>query len=140
MDIVDANGEIVGEIAIRVVSSPEDLFGGKAVSGLSACNLEILEDIRAKIPTFPVIEFTTLHIHDKHRRKGYGRRAVERLLREARADGHSYAIVKIGKFSIRDSLENNTSFYVSCGWVRFVTPTRYSLRFAYYDLASLPPV
>jgi hypothetical protein len=137
MEIIDDSGRKIGHWSWRTISDPKDLFPGLAETHYPSDLLEIVADIRAKIPNFPIAELGDIHIYDKaDRRKGHGGRALNRFLEIAKQAGYFWAIVKIGKYSPDDCLEGNTDFYTSCGWLRFITPTEYSLRFAYYDLSK----
>ena len=139
MEITDQSGLTIGEWAYREVSSPEGLVPSMQPEHFLQDLRQIMEDIHATIRVFPAMELTHLWIRREHRRKGHGRRVVGQFLREAKDGGYAYALVKIGKLNFDDCLEENTAFYVNCGWVRFITPTEYSLRFAYFDLEALQP-
>jgi hypothetical protein len=137
MEILDDSGRKIGQWSWREISEPKDLFPSLSETHFPSELTQIVNDIREKIPNFPIAELENLHIDDKmDRRKGYGRRALNSFFEIAKQSGYSKAIVKIGKYSLDDSLEGNTDFYTSCGWVRFITPTQFSLRFAYYDLSK----
>lgn len=97
-----------------------------------------MADIESRIGCFPALELTDIQIYDPdQRRKGHGRRALGEFLDQAKKLGYTYAIVRIGKRAPDDSLDGNTDFYTKCGWLRFVTPAEFSLRFAYFDLSNL---
>jgi len=137
MDILDDSGRKIGQWSWREISDPKDLFPSLLETHLPSDLTQIVNDIREKIPNFPIAELGDVQIYDKaDRRKGHGRRALNSFFEVAKQSGYSCAIVKIGKYSWDDSLEGNTDFYTSCGWVRFITPTQFSLRFAYYDLSK----
>jgi hypothetical protein len=136
MDILEETGKKIGHWESREIPSPSDLLPHLPESQYTPDLIEIMADIREKISCFPVIELTHIEIYDRANRKyGYGRQAMRAFLSYAKTHGYAYAIVKIGKLSLDDSLDANTDFYTESGWIRFATPTDYSLRFAYFDLA-----
>jgi len=97
-----------------------------------------MADIREKITRFPVLELTDIQIYNRaNRTNGYGRTALHEFLTYAKNQGYSYAIVRIGKYDPDVSLDGNTNFYTKCGWMRFITPTEFSLRFGYFNLSTL---
>jgi hypothetical protein len=141
MDIFNDSGKKIGHWSWREIAGPKDLFPGLSENHYPPDLLEIVADIREKIPNSPIAELEELHIYDKaDRRKGHGSRALNSFFEIAKQAGYSWAIVKIGKHSPDDCLEGNTIFYTFCGWRRFITPTKYSLRFAYCDLLNLKQI
>jgi GNAT superfamily N-acetyltransferase len=134
VNIFDPHGKIIGRWSCRNISSPEDLLPHLKPENFLPDLLEIMEDIRTKITTFPVLELTDFSIDANCRRKGYGRKGMREFLDYAKAHGYQTVVVKIGKHSPDDCLEGNTLFYQACGWTRFVTPSEYSLRFAYQSI------
>jgi len=135
-NILNDAGTKIGQWSWRELCHPEELFPHHIENEYSAHFALIEADIRAKIPSFPVAELRNLEIYDElERGKGYGRKTLYGFFELARSAGYSHAIVEIGKLSLDTCIEESTKFYARCGWTRFVTPTEYSPRFAYFDLA-----
>jgi len=137
MDILDGSGRKIGQWLWSEISNPKDLLPHLSETEYPADLTQVMADILEKILNFPIAELMDIHIYNRaDRRKGHGRRALNGFFKVAVESGYSYGIVKIGKYSPDDCLEGNTDFYTSCGWVRFITPNEYSLRYAYYDLSK----
>lgn len=142
IDIFDVNGTVIGELTHKEITSKMDLADWLPPLMVGSVQIEgnqiIRDDVFSKIDRFPIIELTNIQISDETIwRNGAGTRAMARFFAFAKAAGYRYAIAMIGKRSFQASLENNTDFYVKKnGWTRFVTPTQYSPRLAYYDLSE----
>jgi hypothetical protein len=134
MDILDDSRNKIGHLTWHEVLSPAGLFPNLPETQYSSDLIEIITDIGSKI-LFPAVQLDDIQIYElSNRKNGYGRKALNRFLKDVSHHGYNYSIVKIGKYNPEDSLEGNTQFYMRCGWVRFITPSEYSLRFAYFQI------
>ena len=137
MKIFARNNKVIGYLTYRELPSKESIAELLLVPFVDNHHT-IIHDIHSKIDVFPIIELTDISITNKrNRRKRYGSMAIGKFLEYAKVTGYRYAVVKIGKHSIHDSLDGHTDFYTRNGWNRFVAPSEFSPRFAYYDLSKL---